>query len=37
MIQPGTLAAHQDLARTPMNITELKRHDFTCPQTKARE
>jgi len=37
MIQPGALTAHQDLARTPMNITELKRNDFACPQTKARK
>jgi hypothetical protein len=37
MIQAGALAAHEDLARTPTKITELKRHDFACPQTKARE
>jgi len=37
MIQPGALAAHQDLSRTPLNITELKRNDFAGPQTKARE
>jgi hypothetical protein len=36
-IQPGALTAHENLGRTPMNITELKRHDFACPQTKARE
>src|ERR1035438_7953035 len=37
MIQPAALAAHENLGRTPLNITELKQHDFTRPQTKARE
>ena len=37
MIQPAALAAHENLARTPVNITELKQHDFARPQTKARE
>jgi hypothetical protein len=37
MIQPRTLAAHDDLARAPTNVTELERDDFTRPQTESRQ
>ena len=37
MIQPKTLAAHNELTRAPTNIAELERHNFPCAQTEARQ